>query len=527
VKHRWAPLPLLVIVPLLLSGPAAGSGSPHDLIELHMSTPAAADFTTEDKELRGAVARTIRRAFPELVVSRRLSRAAAAYARLLESPAASQPPQAGMDFILHWAGCPDATASSTVLYTTEDGVGEVVSALRELVARLGEEGPTAVGIARVPATIEPYRWRWGIFLVTRRFHLRSFPSSGSAGAMLPLQLRLGNGLTEPRIVLLRPSGAIETIPVASSGNWGIASVPLGDRPGTLWIELLATSASGPMVAALFPVTVGGAPPVSWSGPAPPDETKIRTASDAERLMVRLINADRKRFGLPVLASDPKLAAVAREHSRDMAARGYFGHVSPSGSGLASRLAAARYAMRYSGENISRADSIYEAQEALMLSPGHRANILATEPTVVGVGIVGAWGSGHRQWVITQLFARPLERATARGFRRTVRGLVEQSARNAGVAPPGRDPKLDAIVQAAAEAAARSGDPTGRITQRIASELRSEGILYQRLQVLSFEALEPSDVVLDSWSRGAPPRIAAVGAAAMHPGRILVVVALLR
>ncbi len=527
MRHTLANLSFLVIVPLLFSRPATGTAPPHDLVRLRMSTPAAANYTTEDPQLKGAVAQAIHRAFPGLVVSRRLSRAAAAYARLLESPDASQPPQAGIDFILHWAGCPDATASSTVLYTTEDGAGEVVEALRKLAARLGEEPPTAVGVARVPATVEPYHWRWGIFLVTRRFRLRSFPSSGKPGTTVPLQLRLDAGLTRPRIVLLRPSGAIETVPVASSGTWGITSIPLGNQPGTLWVELVATGRSGPMVAALFPVTVGGTPPVSWSGSPPPDERGIRTASNAERLMTRLINADRKRFGLPALAPDPRLAAIAREHSRDMATHGYFGHVSPSEGDLARRLVEAHYAMRYSGENISRADSIYEAEEALMMSPGHRANILATEPTVVGVGIVAARGPGNRRWVITQLFARPLEHIPSNRFRRKVYHLVQGIARDAGVKPPEHDPKIDAIVQAAAEAAARSGAATSSITQRIAGELRNEGILFEKLHVLSFEALEPSDVALGPWQRGAPSRIAAVGAAPLDNGRTLVVVALLR
>ncbi|HHQ49604.1 MAG TPA: CAP domain-containing protein, partial [Acidobacteria bacterium] len=466
---------LLVLI-VTAFGPAA-AGPPHDLVELHMSTPAAPDYTTEDRGLRGPVAAAIRRAFPGLEVSHRLSRAAAAYARLLETPDASQPPQAGIDFILHWAGCPDATASSTVLYTTGDGAGEVVDALRKLAGRLGEERPTAVGVARVPATVEPYRWRWGIFLVTRRFRLRRFPSSGTPGATIPLQLRLDPGLADPEVVLLRPSGRIETVPVASAGSWSIASIPLGTERGTLWVELVATARSGPMVVALFPVTVGGSPPVAWSGPPPPDERSIRTAADAERLMVRLINADRERFGLPPLAPDPRLAAIAREHSRDMAIHGYFGHVSPTEGGLARRLAEGHYAMRYSGENISRADSIYEAEEALMMSPGHRANILATEPTVVGVGIVAAGSGERREWVITQLFARPLERIDAERFRRKVRRLLERAARKAGVAPPGRDAKLDAVVESVTRAAAASGASTGEIVRRIAGRLREQGIVY--------------------------------------------------
>jgi uncharacterized protein YkwD len=51
-----------------------------------------------------------------------------------------------------------------------------------------------------------------------------------------------------------------------------------------------------------------------------------------------INATRSRFGFRELSWSPRLALVARKHSRDMAERGYFAHVGPDGLDLRSRYA---------------------------------------------------------------------------------------------------------------------------------------------------------------------------------------------
>jgi uncharacterized membrane protein required for colicin V production len=53
---------------------------------------------------------------------------------------------------------------------------------------------------------------------------------------------------------------------------------------------------------------------------------VRT--DLEDRMLYLVNEERRKAGLDTLKPDPELAQVAREHSRDMFARGYFSHYTP-------------------------------------------------------------------------------------------------------------------------------------------------------------------------------------------------------
>lgn len=127
------------------------------------------------------------------------------------------------------------------------------------------------------------------------------------------------------------------------------------------------------------------------------------ASAAEAELLRLINQERERAGREPLALDPKLQALARAKAEDMAVLGYFDHVSPTYGTVYDMLNEAGIRYKWAGENIARAGSLSAAHEALMDSPGHRANILSAGYTHVGVGV---YRSGSR-WYIAQLFLRPL------------------------------------------------------------------------------------------------------------------------
>ena len=103
--------------------------------------------------------------------------------------------------------------------------------------------------------------------------------------------------------------------------------------------------------------------------------------------------------------DDRLAEVAREHSRDMAARGYFSHVAPDGSTPDSRVTRAEIEWQGVGENIAEYGDVARAEAAFMNEPrfahNHRHNILNPKFTHVGVGIArGADG----MFYITQEFA---------------------------------------------------------------------------------------------------------------------------
>lgn len=112
----------------------------------------------------------------------------------------------------------------------------------------------------------------------------------------------------------------------------------------------------------------------------------------EARMVDRVNQDRERHALSQLERSEALAAVAREHSRDMVEEGFFAHVSPRTGMLRDRLGRAGIRFARAGENIAQDLSLEGAAQSLLASPSHRVNILSSEYTHIGVGIVrkGAW-----------------------------------------------------------------------------------------------------------------------------------------
>ena len=93
--------------------------------------------------------------------------------------------------------------------------------------------------------------------------------------------------------------------------------------------------------------------------------------------------------------------MARAHSRDMLARGYFAHVSPEGSDLGDRLRGQKARYLLAGENLALAQSLRVAHQGLMDSPGHRANILGEHYVRIGIG---AYRVNADRVYFTQLFA---------------------------------------------------------------------------------------------------------------------------
>jgi uncharacterized protein YkwD len=88
-----------------------------------------------------------------------------------------------------------------------------------------------------------------------------------------------------------------------------------------------------------------------------------------------------------LQYDPQLTAVARNHSEDMLARGYFSHYTPEGKDPFDRMRAAGVKFSVAGENLALAQTLPIAHTGLMNSPGHRENILRANFGRLGIGII--------------------------------------------------------------------------------------------------------------------------------------------
>jgi uncharacterized protein YkwD len=126
-------------------------------------------------------------------------------------------------------------------------------------------------------------------------------------------------------------------------------------------------------------------------PIPAVSLSIDPADESQ--MIADVNASRSTAGLPPLEPDPLLASVARAYAHDMAARRYFGHYNPEGQSVGDRLEGAGIAYQYAGENIAFVQNESEAMEGFLNSAGHKANILSSKYTRIGIGVIVTDGYG--------------------------------------------------------------------------------------------------------------------------------------
>ncbi|WP_208641500.1 CAP domain-containing protein [Micromonospora arborensis] len=106
----------------------------------------------------------------------------------------------------------------------------------------------------------------------------------------------------------------------------------------------------------------------------------------ENTVVHLTNQARAKAGVPPLKINELLRQAARSHSTDMARRGFFSHIDPDGATPFDRMRSHGYAQP-GAENLAMGQSRpHEVIHAWLNSPGHRANLLNPEFSVIGVGL---------------------------------------------------------------------------------------------------------------------------------------------
>lgn len=116
-------------------------------------------------------------------------------------------------------------------------------------------------------------------------------------------------------------------------------------------------------------------------------TDVFVNESAEQEMLAMLNTERAKRGLVLLVADTTIRAVARKHSTDMFARGYFAHINPDGDDPFDRMKAGGVEYMEAGENLALAPTVAMAHDGLMNSPGHRANILDPDYRRIGIGAV--------------------------------------------------------------------------------------------------------------------------------------------
>lgn len=122
-----------------------------------------------------------------------------------------------------------------------------------------------------------------------------------------------------------------------------------------------------------------------------------SSSQAQEILA-LVNQERAASGLKALTLHEGAQAVARLKAEDMAENGYFSHTSPTYGSAFDMLSARGIAYTSAGENIAAGQKTASSvMNSWMNSSGHRANILGSQYTSMGVGYAVS-ASGKPYWV---------------------------------------------------------------------------------------------------------------------------------
>jgi uncharacterized protein YkwD len=146
-------------------------------------------------------------------------------------------------------------------------------------------------------------------------------------------------------------------------------------------------------------------------------------TEAEHQLLDLANQARTQAGAPLLTLDTGLSRAARAHAETMFAERQLSHQFEGELSLPQRLAAAtRTQLDQEGENVALDFDAAHAQQHLMLSPPHRANLLNPAYNVVGLGVVR---SGDRLYIV-QDFGHALPNYSAAEVKDRVAATVAQA-----------------------------------------------------------------------------------------------------
>ena len=140
---------------------------------------------------------------------------------------------------------------------------------------------------------------------------------------------------------------------------------------------------------------------------PPVQENASFNAEIEQLIFNKVNEERAKAGVPALSYNSTMETYARVKSKDMGVRNYFDHVDPDGDMITAQMARDGVSYNAWGENIAYIGGVSDAAALAeqfmtnwMNSDGHRANILSTNFTSIGVGV---YKSGNRYYATQEFY----------------------------------------------------------------------------------------------------------------------------
>ena len=215
-------------------------------------------------------------------------------------------------------------------------------------------------------------------------------SSGSCNTLTSLSKYLSTNCAQSNSVLCKLFGinctnGTCTTSTCANGTCPTSTCTNGTCPTSTCTNGTCTQKTTTTTTTTKPTTP--TTPTTTTTPTTPT-TPTNTVSSFEQQVVDLVNQARKQNGLNPLTLNTKLSDIARMKSQDMLDKGYFDHNSPTYGTPFQMMTNNGISYRTAGENIAMGYTTPQAvMNAWMNSSGHRANILNSSFTQIGVGYV--------------------------------------------------------------------------------------------------------------------------------------------
>jgi len=119
----------------------------------------------------------------------------------------------------------------------------------------------------------------------------------------------------------------------------------------------------------------------------PRTTQSEISAKDEFLLFDLTNSARTSAGQAALVKDESLSILARSYASEILASGNFAHTDKLGNTPDARAKSMSIEFDYFGENLAFAPTVLVAQEGLMNSKGHRANIESPVFRRIGIAVL--------------------------------------------------------------------------------------------------------------------------------------------
>lgn len=200
------------------------------------------------------------------------------------------------------------------------------------------------------------------------------------------------------------------------------------------------------------------------------------------VLADLTNTDRALAGVSSLTWNPTLENAARQKAEDMIANGYFAHTSPAGVSPWFWFDQAKYTFIYAGENLAIDFTESEkVEQAWLNSPTHRANVLNSQFTEIGIAAVDGNFSGRNTTFVVEFFGKPMKTKVASASTTTTKPKTAVVANTKTTEPEVAGASTETIIK-----------PKTNIPVKILTETSKENEKF-----ISAQNLEATDSSLDS------------------------------